>query len=56
LRPLAAPYDVQHVSSARINASASFALRTKSGVLYSGIGGQMDFIRGAARPAGGKPI
>jgi acyl-CoA hydrolase len=24
--------------------------------IYSGIGGQMDFIRGAARSAGGKPI
>jgi 4-hydroxybutyrate CoA-transferase len=24
--------------------------------IYSGIGGQMDFIRGAALSAGGKPI
>lgn len=29
---------------------------TRDGRFYSGIGGQVDFIRGAARSAGGKPI
>jgi acyl-CoA hydrolase/RimJ/RimL family protein N-acetyltransferase len=43
-------------SALAVDLTGQVAADTVSGQFYSGIGGQVDFIRGAARSRGGKPI
>ena len=43
-------------SALAVDLTGQIAADTLSGKFFSGIGGQVDFIRGAARSAGGKPV
>ena len=43
-------------SALAVDLTGQVAADTLMGRFFSGIGGQVDFIRGAARSAGGKPI
>lgn len=43
-------------SAFAVDLTGQVAADTRNGQFYSGIGGQVDFIRGAARSRGGKPI
>ena len=43
-------------SAIQVDLTGQVRADSMGSLIYSGIGGQMDFIRGAARSAGGKPI
>jgi acyl-CoA hydrolase/GNAT superfamily N-acetyltransferase len=43
-------------SALKVDLTGQVAADTIEGQFFSGIGGQVDFIRGAARSAGGKPV
>ena len=54
---IAANYRMTAINSAlSVDLTGQVAADSIGPRFYSGIGGQVDFIRGAARSAGGKPI